>query len=734
MTERSNSSRKDTVRIYVLWHPDYQEGQEYAKAVFSWFYMPIDPIHQGGLDIPVLYRSKSYLQQSIPKQLDLEEAELNLIVVLAEEHMVSDHAWRKYLTQYAEAANPKQSQSSASPSIHTVLFPVAMDKYAYNLPGSITELNFIRVDRKEDNLDVSAEEKFERRKDRLIYQLTEVGSRLLLAKNKRMSLREFEEQPPSIQIFLSHAKADGASIAESIRDYIYQNTQLRAFYDENDLTLGVGFSESLKVAGAESPAMVVVYTDHYPERPWCLKEIQLATQPRQKDIEHFWTISPLLIVDALGGGLTKCISAFGNAPAIRWKPGGEPIILNTLLREVFLRAYFVQQACDNALGNHGHVINWMPDLQTLMAMKKAAGEGVLKIMYPGLGLLNDEQKQMQQLLPGVEIETYREALMPESQKIKETMGDQGLKERLIALSISYTDEQLTLGYSREHISSLMLRIAQWISRQGGNLAYGGALWKEGFTQDLFRLFQRERQNSLSPSSGHIYNFLAWPHYDDLTSELEAEVVNFCSFVKITPEHVGLPQKIDSPQKGVNSPQVLYHKYKTLSYMRQSMQGGLVNGPDGEKTPPLFARVVLGGKTKGFSGLLPGIFEEALVAMEKQTPLYIIGAFGGAAHLLSTALIENVFPKEMNLDYHTQENSNFGTLLAGIQHYGKETPAKIYQKLKDYLQKGHTSLSNVLNNGLSDEENIKFMTTEDISLIMDLIAKGLQTKATRITKK
>ena len=42
-------------------------------------------------------------------------------------------------------------------------------------------------------------------------------------------------------MFLSHAKRDGTGPARRLRDYIYSQTQLTAFFDENDIAYGSVF-------------------------------------------------------------------------------------------------------------------------------------------------------------------------------------------------------------------------------------------------------------------------------------------------------------------------------------------------------------------------------------------------------------------------------------------------------------------------------------------------------------
>jgi hypothetical protein len=43
-----------------------------------------------------------------------------------------------------------------------------------------------------------------------------------------------------------------------------------------------------------------------------------------------------------------------------------------------------------------------------------------------------------------------------------------------------------------------------------------------------------------------------------------------------------------------------------------------------------ARVVMGGRRAGFRGRMPGVLEEALIALEARRPLYVLGGFGGCA--------------------------------------------------------------------------------------------------------
>jgi hypothetical protein len=50
-----------------------------------------------------------------------------------------------------------------------------------------------------------------------------------------------------------------------------------------------------------------------------------------------------------------------------------------------------------------------------------------------------------------------------------------------------------------------------------------------------------------------------------------------------------------------------------------------------------ARILLSGRTDGYSGRMPGIIEEAMIAIALRQPVYVLGGFGGAAALLGEFL-------------------------------------------------------------------------------------------------
>ena len=50
-----------------------------------------------------------------------------------------------------------------------------------------------------------------------------------------------------------------------------------------------------------------------------------------------------------------------------------------------------------------------------------------------------------------------------------------------------------------------------------------------------------------------------------------------------------------------------------------------------------ARVVLGGRVSGYKGTMPGIAEEALLSLQKDQPLFLLGGFGGCTRDIAETL-------------------------------------------------------------------------------------------------
>ena len=166
------------IRIFVLWHPDYTDGQRIARGVFQWFRTP------DGHGIQVHYRSAPDPRRNdgLPPAMPLDRAMVNLVVLLAESKMVRDRLWRDWLTTLADEAegHPEclRGGSKKKPGF-VQIYPVALQNTAYKLPGPLRKLNFIAPHPGRGRGDVDEPADFEALLSSLRTQLTEALARIL---------------------------------------------------------------------------------------------------------------------------------------------------------------------------------------------------------------------------------------------------------------------------------------------------------------------------------------------------------------------------------------------------------------------------------------------------------------------------------------------------------------------------------------------------------------------------
>jgi len=316
---------------------------------------------------------------------------------------------------------------------------------------------------------------------------------------------------------------------------------------------------------------------------------------------------------------------------------------------------------------------------------------------------------------------------------------------VIAFSMSYQRENLLpRGLGLEHLRELLLRLARPILRQGASLAYGGD-WEEredNFTYDLLRLIRAEQEdNSLGgPDTnlkiGILYNHVAWPFYNKITPRIEAQSVSCCSIVRITQELAGFsgPDLATNQDWTDKTARGRFNAAVTLSTQRRLMMSDLsIQIPDISRTdysPAVVARIILAGKLTGYSGFIPGLFEEALVTLQANRPLYILGGFGGAAETLAQAMLgqKSDLPDELTVAWSLKHNPQLNELLQLSKAFVLPPPAQsteaLLQALSDRIKIIRGNLSATLSTGLSEDETRELMTTGDVATAVHLVRKGL----------
>lgn len=315
---------------------------------------------------------------------------------------------------------------------------------------------------------------------------------------------------------------------------------------------------------------------------------------------------------------------------------------------------------------------------------------------------------------------------------------------LIAISTSYQRENLLArGLGFEHLLELLLRVVRPLVRQGASLAYGGH-WDEGdenFTYHLLRLISAEQEdNSLGgPDTnlniGGLINHSAWPDYLKITPTIEARWINSCRIIRVTQEMAGLAETVPDVDAYNGSDRAVFNFAVTLSAMRAFVMQGMaipVVESVTDSVPPAAARVLLGGKLQGYRGFLPGVFEEALLTLERRRPLYVLGGFGGAAETLARALLDTGGPpQEFTAEWHEQKNPEVKRLkkLAGDIGLpaGVRSTGEALKALFELIQAARADLPKALNTGLSLEETREMLTTWDVGRAVQLVRKGLESR-------
>lgn len=320
-----------------------------------------------------------------------------------------------------------------------------------------------------------------------------------------------------------------------------------------------------------------------------------------------------------------------------------------------------------------------------------------------------------------------------------------LANKLLAISAAYQrDDLLARGLGLEHLRELLLRLVRQPVRQGASLAYGG-FWKEteeNFTFDLLRLISAEQQDHLfgdavsSQVIGRLINYSAWPDYLEITPRIEAQWIDCCRIVRVTQQDAGIAEAdvVPDAEAKSGSDRALFNAAVTLTAMRRLVMRGMTLAiPDAgaEFVPPAVARVVLGGKTVGYRGFLPGIFEEALQTLEHQQPLFVLGGFGGAAEVLARALLGagDERPAQFTPAWHEEKTPDVARLAALAGQFALPPEVRPTAAALDALfalvQQARADLPGVLRTGLDLAETRELLTTRDVSRAVQLVRNGLE---------
>lgn len=193
-----------------------------------------------------------------------------------------------------------------------------------------------------------------------------------------------EDSGRHVNIFISHSTNDvnGKRVAEAIRDWVNNSSQMSSFLASRDIPAGIRFGDVIDNSIRDS-VVVVVYTDSYSSREWCRHEV----------IEAKRANVPMLMVDCLESMDERSFPYMGNMPMVRMDPMSVediPAVVGRLLDEAFRHALWqCGVASLSASSQHTTFMAWPPELVSVAVLPGADG-GERSIVYPDPSMSPEE--------------------------------------------------------------------------------------------------------------------------------------------------------------------------------------------------------------------------------------------------------------------------------------------------------------------------------------------------------
>lgn len=193
----------------------------------------------------------------------------------------------------------------------------------------------------------------------------------------------------------------------------------------------------------------------------------------------------------------------------------------------------------------------------------------------------------------------------------------------VGVSVSDSDDLPRLGLSKAHAETAIGEFARAVLIAGGSLIYGGRVKPSGFTQYLMHEVRRYGRDGNA-----LTLCLAAPEHRKLSREeldaIDRELGTKGRIICLDEDGTELDDILQSKPA---DPDPLEDDLKAQAYSSMRTFMGTITD----------ARVLLGGNLANFAGSMPGIIEEAIVAVEERQRLLVSAGFGGAAALVSRRL-------------------------------------------------------------------------------------------------
>ena len=651
---------KTPLSVHVLFHSENKEGQKIFSELYKLLCRDIDDPFSDGLDIPVYY---SIGNDTSDIKLANSSSNKKVILLFIDINMFCSQNWRNKIEELVVTKDD-----------NTLIVGVKQYRHSFSINKAIGEIQSIVVENTEaEHIKMFEENHWEK----FTTQLFDMLIRFVGGK---------EDKKP-ITIFISHSKQgnskdpkvkEGEATAKDLRNFLFSDTKLNSFF-VHDILDGYKFGEQIK-AHAGNCSLLILFTDTYSSREWCRIEVLTAKEHKV----------PIVAVFMMKGNVDRVFPYIGNIPSTVYD-GDWRKIINLLLRTTLDQTVESELLKTEANGTTTY-LPYPPEAFN-MTMLKA---GTKKVIYPEPPLGNEELEILKSI----------------SSKMGETVNfctpmshfteKMNLEERRIGISVADSPDIAELGLGKEMFKDLTIEITRHILKANGKMIYGGDLRDKGFTK-LFRDLAKQygQKEKAETDVQYIKNYLAWPLYNDLSLEMEADYL--ASRIELKRAKPGEYVKLDEKDKYIPfklSEESMLKWATSLTQMRK------------ESINESAARIIAGGKIQGFSGFMPGIAEELMLAYQAKKPIFIIGGFGGCAHIITDILEGNSSSKAL---------SELAFQDAAYQNFMSYADAKDYKTDYGFFDK---ITIEGLHDGLEPEDRIRLFHSVDIIEIVSLILKGL----------
>jgi len=753
--ERHRNALVAPLSIYAVFHPRSDRARKLFDSLHNWFRLKhgqsVGEEVEAGLPIwlRVEHSESETGRNRLMPPIDWDEARLNVLILLIDDHLVVDPMWRKTLSDLQEeVASHGEPTSEFEP---TIILPVAVDDSAWRLEFVFAKRTALPAGSPDEDV-ASRCRKLRRSATELITRalrqrvmastVTDPPEESSMAPRIAGARRNGQLERPNrdadrLEVFLSHAKRDGVPLALAIREGLAGLSQLHPWFDAHELPWGQQWRLPIQAAAERgTAALIAVLTDAYPSRPWCRHEASLARMPRRRDRDDFtistWFVQPAVVVARGGGGWSRPIPQLAQVPHMSFdapaheSAGGDRAlatrtenVVDRLLLEILLGTFYrgYADAIEKILpkpddGTFLVLLTWVPDAWSLTQLWIALRtltedwltdspgfEGSLRwvIAYPGHGLRTLERIELEELFSGLlqgaprKSEGYfvpheRLSSLDFDELERGTAASQRLPGLRVALSASGRDADVqSAGIGRLHIDDLTVRVTRRLIEEGSTVCYGGTLSQPEDQSNVTRSLIDVARGWTSSRAD--LEATKTLHDHDWQALDHPPLINYVHAYNLHPPSLELRASL----AGVCGFEMLPEPQKQVDGMATRRARALTAMRE-KVSRDCAARVALGGGLSKWSGLLPGIAEEVATTIKAGRIPIVLGAFGGCAGLLGRYLLDKKaeWPERLTFEWAVQNNPNFTALVSRSDASAKRRFTNLEKTIRSFRDRLHSS--------------------------------------------